>query len=192
MNKPSIAIPRSPTVQDFFVTRLLEEPLVPVGGNPTSAENAALAEALRAYSQRAGPDDFSSLIGFLQSYPTCPWTVALLTNLGLEYYHTGHYSKTLEVWRQAWELGRTATDLKGKATADRAVGELAYMHARLGRMAELDALLKSVEGRAFSGPATERITGAREGLWNMENHPEIAFRCGPLALHRIKLFLGTV
>ena len=109
-----------------------------------------------------------------------PWNVALLTNLGLEYYNTGHYSKTLEVWRQAWELGRAATDLKGKAIADRAVGELAYMHARLGQMTELTQLLKSVEGRAFSGPATERITGAREGLWNMENRPEIAFRCGPL------------
>ena len=47
--------------------------------------------------------------------------------------------------------------------ADRAVGELAYMYARLGRMTELDALLKSIEGRVFSGPATERIAGAREG-----------------------------
>lgn len=39
----------------------------------------------------------------------------------------------------------------------------------------------------FSGPATERIVGAREGLWSMRNRPEISFRCGPLALHRIKL-----
>ena len=42
---------------------------------------------------------------------------------------------------------------------------------RLGQMTELDALLKSVEGHAFSGSATERITGAREGLWNMQNPP---------------------
>src|SRR6185503_18291640 len=33
------------------------------------------------------------------------------------------------------------------------------------------------------------ISGAREGLWTMQNEPGIAFRCGPLALHRIKLFL---
>ena len=61
------------------------------------------------------------------------------------------------------------------------------MYARLGRMTELEALLKSVEGRVFVGSATEKITGARAGLWNMQNRPEIAFRCGPLALQRIKL-----
>lgn len=181
--------PTAPTPQDIFQIRLFEEPLVPIGADPTSSENGALAAALLAYSKRSGPDDFSSLTGFLEVYPKCPWNVALLTNLGLEYYRTGHYSKTLEVWGQAWELGKAATDLKGKAIVDRAVGELAYMHARLGQMTELAALLKSVEGRAFSGPATEKITGAREGLSNMENRPEIAFRCGPFALQRIKLSL---
>jgi len=138
--------------------------LLPVGAEPTPAENAALADALRGYARRSSPDDFSSLTGFLDNYPTCPWAVALLTNLGLEYYHTGHYSKTLKVWKQAWELGRAVTDLKGKAIADRAVGELACMHARLGQMTELDVLLKSVEGRAFSGPATEKMTD-RGRLW---------------------------
>src|SRR5256884_3113664 len=185
----SLHLSLNPTAQDIVQARLFEEPLVPMGAEPTPTENAALAAALQSYSKRSGPDDFSSLTGFLEIYPNSPWNVALLTNLGLEYYHTGHYSKTLEVWGQAWELGRAATDLKGKAIVDRAVGELACMHARLGQMTELDALLKSVEGRAFSGPATEKITGAREGLWNMENRPEIAFLCGPFALHRIKLSL---
>src|SRR5262249_51211367 len=32
-----------------------------------------------------------------------------------------------------------------------------------------------------------KITGAREGLWNMQNRPAISFKCGPLALSRIKL-----
>lgn len=179
----------NPTARDISLARHFEEPLVPVGAEPTQSENAALASALLGYSQRSSPDDFSSLTGFLAVYPECPWSVALLTNLGLEYYRTGYYSKALAVWGKAWELGRAATDLKSKAIADRAVGELAYMHARLGQMAELEALLESVEGRAFSGPATERITGAREGLSNMYCRPEIAFRCGPFALHRIQLSL---
>jgi hypothetical protein len=179
----------NPTAQDIFLSWFFEEPLVPIGAEPTQAENTALATALLDYTQRSSLDDFSSLTGFLARYPTCPWNVALLTNLGLEYYDTGQYSKTLDVWRQAWELGKRATDPQGKALVDRAVGELAYMHARLGQMTELDALLKSVEGRAFCGPATERMTGAREGLWKMEHRPEIAFRCGPLALLQIKLLL---
>jgi RHS repeat-associated protein len=54
-------------------------------------------------------------------------------------------------------------------------------------MNELEALLKSVENRVFVGAATEKITGAREGLWNMRNKPEISFKCGPYALQRILL-----
>jgi RHS repeat-associated protein len=177
----------NPTRQEIFRARIFEEPLVPIGGEPAEAENAALATALGRYSRRSGPDDFSGLTGFLNSQPHSRWNPALLTCLGTEYYNTGHYSLALESWRRAWELGRAATDPHGKALADRAVGELAYMYARLGRMAELEALLKSIEDRVFSGSATEKICGAREGLHNMKNCPEIAFLCGPLALHRIKL-----
>ena len=106
------------------------------------------------------------------------WNAALLTNLGLEYYNTGHYSKALGAWTQAWQLAKgAATDLRGKAMADRAVGELVYMYARLGQMAELDALLRSVKDRVFTGPATEKIVGAREGLWD-HAEPAPRFRSG--------------
>src|SRR5919205_631792 len=184
-------LPAQSTPRDIFMARLFEEPLVPIGTDPTESDTTALATALLAYSKRSSPDDFSSLTGFLQAYPKSSWKVALLTNLGLEYYHTGHYSKTLEVWRQAWELGKGATESNGKVLVDRAVGELAQMYARLGLMTELSTLLQSIETRTFSGPATERIAGAREGLWLMEHRPEIAFHCGPLALNRIKLALDS-
>lgn len=184
-----LAFSANPTAQELFRAQIFEEPLVPVGGEPTAAENDALAAALLGYAKRSGPDDFSSLTGFLERHPKSPWNAALLTGLGLEYYNTAHYSLTMPAWSEAWRLAKDATESSGKAIADRAVGELAYMFARLGRMVELDALLKSVQGRVFTGPATERISGAREGLWTMRNEPGIAFRCGPLALHRIKLFL---
>ncbi len=177
----------SPTEQEIFRARVFEEPLVPIGGKPTAAENSDLAVALLGYAKRSGADDFSSLTGFLEKHPQSPWAAALLTGLGSEYYNTAHYSLALEAWGRAWSLAKDNTDAKGKAIGDRAAAELAYMYARLGRMTELEALLNSVDGRVFVGPATEKITGAREGLWNMKNRPEIAFRCGPLALHRIKL-----
>ena len=177
----------APTPQDIFLIRIFEEPLVPIADDPAPIETTALATALSNYAQRSEPDDFSSLTGFIEAYPTSLWNAALLTNLGIAYYNIGHYSKTLEVWSQAWELAKDVTELKGKAIADRAVGELAYLYGKLGRMVELEALLKSVEDRAFSGPATEMITGSREGLVAMQIRPEISFRCGPLALHRIML-----
>jgi len=79
----------NPTSQDIFLARLFEEPLVPIGADPTPAENAALAAALLDYAKRSGPDDFSGLTGFLEAYPKSPWNAALLTNLGLEYYYRG-------------------------------------------------------------------------------------------------------
>src|SRR5205823_5026323 len=103
-----------------------------------------------------------------------------------ECYNTAHYSLAIDSWEKAWSHAKDAKDAKEKTVAHRAVGELAYMYARLGRMTELETLLKSVEGRVFVGPATEKIAGAREGLWSMQNRPGVSYRCGPLALMRIK------
>jgi RHS repeat-associated protein len=185
--RTELTFPAEPTPEEIFRARVFEEPLVPVGGNPSPAENAALAAALVSYSKRSGPDEFSSLSGFLDTYPQSPWAAALLTDLGLEYHNTAHYSLALDAWNKAWLLAKNCTDTKGKAIADRAVGELIAMHARLGHMTEVKGLLKSVEGRSFSGPATERIANARGGLADMQERPEISFRCGPLALLRIVL-----
>jgi len=100
-------------------------------------------------------------------------------------YNTAYYSRALEAWQEAWALGQKATDAKGKFLADRAVCELAGLYSRLGRMNELEALLKSVEKRMFIGGATERINIAREALSMMQHQPGISFRCGPLALQSI-------
>ncbi len=189
--KAAIQFSPVPTVEEISLARVFEEPLVPVGGVPTAVENAALAAALLGYAQRVGPDDFSSLTSFLDQHPDSPWRAALLTNLGLEYYNTARYSLSIPAWSEAWRLAKNAADPAGKAIADRAAGELAYMFARLGRMQELEALLRSLEGRVVVGPATERIAGASQGLANMQERPEIAFRCGPLALHRILHALGV-
>ena len=185
--KTGLEFSANPTTQEIFRARVFEEPFVPIGGEPGATENGALAAALLGYAKRSGPDDFASLTGFLEKHPKSTWRAALLTDLGLEYYNTAHYSLALEAWEKAWPLAKDAKDLRGKAIADRAVGELVYMYARLGRMTELEALLKSVENRGFVGAATERITGAREGLWMMQNKPEVSFKCGPYALQRILL-----
>jgi hypothetical protein len=105
----------SPTASEISRARVFEEPLIPVGGQPSAAENAALAAALLGYAQRSGPDDFSSLTGFLEAHAGTPWGAALLTDLGFEYYNTAHYARALEVWGRAWALAKDATDPRGKA-----------------------------------------------------------------------------
>src|SRR5208282_5069590 len=81
--KIGLAFSTNPTPQEFFRAHVFQEPLVPVGGEPGPADNAALAAALVGYSKRSGPDDFSSLTGFLEQHPQSPWTAALQTGLGL-------------------------------------------------------------------------------------------------------------
>jgi hypothetical protein len=88
--KTALEFSAKPSPPEIFRARIFEEPLVPLGGEPSAAENAALAAALLGYSKRSGPDDFSSLTAFLEKHPNSPWRAGLLTGLGLEYYNTAH------------------------------------------------------------------------------------------------------
>ena len=175
----------SPTVEQFFSSHALPEPLVPVGSNPTPEQNQALKVMLDAFQGRGQGDDFSSLEGLLAADPKSPWRMAVLTNLGLLYYHAGYYSKCIPAYHDAWEIGKNATDLRAKALADRAAGEYTKMLARLGRYPELKAFLVEIGDRKFIGQAAQLILAGKEGVVDMETRPDISFRCGPFALSRI-------
>ena len=90
----------NPTSEDICRARLFEEPLVSIGADPAPAENAALAAAVLGYSERSGPDDFSSLTGFLEAHPSCPWNAALLLGgmlLGANYEALYHAIRPFEI-----------------------------------------------------------------------------------------------
>src|SRR4051812_46916483 len=53
--KTGLQFSATPTTQEIFRARIFEEPLVPIDGEPTAADNAALAAALLGYSKRSGP-----------------------------------------------------------------------------------------------------------------------------------------
>src|ERR1041384_4446469 len=177
---------KAPSDADIFHCRLFPEPLVPIGGKTTLSENLALSAAINAHKNRVDQDDHSAILAFLKQFPNSPWRAALLTNLGLEYRHTGWVFKGLEAWQQAWVARKEEKKIMGKALMDRAVGELAELNARLGRRDQVEAILKEIAGRPLIGPATEKITAAREGVWMMHNEPGNAFKCGPFALERIR------
>ena len=183
----SLAFPASPTAEDIFRARIFEEPLVPMGAEPTPAENADFAAALVNYAECGGPDDFSVLTDFLDAHPGSPWNGALLTNVGLVYYRRGRYSRALQAWTSACAVALTVTDPAQKPLADRAVGELAYMLAKVGRVER--ARRPAGVGRApwllRSGDGEDRRGPGRPG--GDAGPPRVSFRCGPLALHRIML-----
>jgi hypothetical protein len=128
------------------------------------AEDAALETVLDRYEQDGKPEAVAPLEEFLVAHPDSPWRVALLTNLGLIHYHYGYFSRAIDSWEQDWQAGRTVTDPAARALVDRAVGELARMHARLGHADRLAALFDDIGQRAVTGPATEALDGAKEGL----------------------------
>jgi hypothetical protein len=187
---PNAALSLNPPDEEFFQVRVFAEPLVPFSGTTDPQENQELAQALQAFRTRQEPDDVSALTDFLAKRPNSRWAGSLLANLGTVYRWTGRLSKALEAWQEAWLLGRDQSDPHAKAIADGAVGELAGLRSRLGQAAELRALFAELEGRDLSGPATQNVAGARIGAWYMENRPNLAFRCGPFALSRIRAALG--
>lgn len=180
----------NPNVDEIRSLHLFAEPLVPVAV-PSMDDNQQFARALAAYSQRTVGDDFSALEQYLAAYPESPWNGSLIFNLGLEYYKTGWYSKALGAYQKAWPLLKNSNNPAVKPLADRAVGELALMNCRIGRKEDVSSLLQSIAGRAVVGRATELIAQAEETLWRNENQPQIAFRCGPLALSEILAYQNS-
>jgi RHS repeat-associated protein len=174
----------TPSTAEISRARVFEEPLIPIGGEPSLVENGALAAALLRYAERTSPDDFASLTDFLVQHPKSPWRATLFAGLGFEYYTTAHYSLALEAWSKALAGATEAKDTSGSIILARAAEELALLYARLGRMTELEALLKSTGWQTAPG-ASEKVNLAREALWMMQNRPEVSFRCGPLALQSI-------
>lgn len=121
--QPVVATPDPEAAARMFSVPGLEEPLVATGAT-TAAEDAVLHALLDRY-QRPSPDgtrDLAAFERFLQDHPQSAWRMAVLTNLGLIHYRDGYFSRAIDAWTQAWAAGRTATEPRARALADRAIG----------------------------------------------------------------------
>ena len=167
-----------------------EEPLI-VTSATTHEEDIALLAAIELYQHRNSDDDYHALTDFLVAHPESGWEAALLTNLGLSYYHAGRFSMAIDAWEKAWKFGKAVSEPRGKTLIDRALGELMRMHARIGHADRLEELFAEMGSRAVTGPATEAVAGAREGLWMMRHEPGISYLCGPMALKNLLLSQGA-
>ncbi|MEQ1742928.1 MAG: RHS repeat-associated core domain-containing protein [Candidatus Nitrotoga sp.] len=167
-----------------------EEPLIATSAT-THEEDIALLAAIELYQHRSSDDDYHALTDFLIAHPESGWEAALLTNLGLSYYHAGRFSMAIDAWEKAWKSGKAVSETRGKALIDRALGELMRMHARIGHADRLEELFAEMGSRAVTGSATEAVAGAREGLWMMRHEPGISYLCGPMALKNLLLSQGA-
>ena len=168
-------------VNALRMDRTLPESLI--ANRPASqAEIDGLEAALARYRTSRDFENVQPITDFMKSHPQSPWDVSLLTNLGSIHYQYGYFGKAIDDWGAAWVLGKTATEPAQRAIAEQAFGELVRMHARLGHAPELKVLLTELGDRKLIGSASEMVTGAREGLWMMQNNPGVAYLCGPKAV----------
>jgi RHS repeat-associated protein len=190
-----VAMPAPPPIKYFPG---LEESLVAMGP-VTEEENKDLDIALKSFhdtAAKAAPgsdfDDYvKPLQAFITLHPQSKWNAALYLDIGMGYYRAGYYSKVFEPLEKSWQLGRNAQNPQAHLMIDRAVGELARMHARLGHAKELEALFADLGKRPIGGPATELIQGAREGLWGFHENPGESYLCGPFALKNLLTALNA-
>jgi RHS repeat-associated protein len=193
--KQPVQFSKAPTDQELIDCAILPEPLVLIGGRSDARGNRALANALLSQSNPGGEKvrrDHADTPGyrlrqFLAQNPKSHWRASILLNLGLMERQSGYYTRALASLEEAWSLSQNATDHRGQALANRALGEVAELNARLGRRQRLEALFRDLDAspRKLSGPVTEKLGRARQGVWLMQNQPEKAYRCGPMALDRI-------
>lgn len=174
----------------------LEEPFVAT--RATSAEDdRALDVAIAAFRIAAAklPTDASSYLAplarFVETHPGSGWNAAVLTNLGIVYYRAGYFGRALDSWRAAWSGGRDATDPRVRAVVDRALSELARLHARLGHVDELESLVKDARGRALGDAAAAAMASARQRAWILRRDPGAASLGGPSALKQLLIAHGT-
>jgi RHS repeat-associated protein len=180
---PKLRLSSDPSDSELMIARCFTDPLVPSAGEPRPGENADLAKALLAVHDT--PQDLTPLTAFLSRHPDSRWKASLLANLGPIYFQQGYWSKARAALAEAWALSKDATESRLKAIADRDLGDLAIIYARLGDTEHLDALLTEATGRDVQGAGTGPVAAARTSLWFMKNNVGKAFRCGPAAIKRI-------
>lgn len=178
------------SLKSISESRVFAEPLVARGAAPSPAEAEELARVIGRYLATKDQEDLSLFSSYLGRFPGNPWRVSILVGMGNSYRFHGYFTRAIEVWEEAWSVAQSSNDARAVNDASSAVGGLAELYARLGRMDRLNALLKEVEGQPLSAVAREQISAAAHGLWLMRNEPTRSFRCGPLGLAMLKASQG--
>jgi len=181
-----------PRDDEFMKFRLFAEPLLPMGGHTSPAENKAFAAAVTTFAQNPSSDNMEQLEKFLSDYPNSAWRVSLLTNMGILYRDGGYWVEAFSSWEKAWQLGKMETEPMRKLIVDQALGSAADLALKISWVDYLKMLLEQAKGRDLHGPASELISNARAGLYLMQKDETKTARCGPLAVRRILASIDRV
>lgn len=180
---PPVSEEQTPTGSVSLAERygLFQESLVAFHP-PTAQDHRDLASAIAAYRASGQAARITPLRRYLDEHPRSPWRASLLLNMALAREQAGYFSDTIALLEAAAQVPSPPDNAAAQALSYRILGERLRLHTRFGHRAQLAALLPGQQKSPFMGAASEAITAAREGLWQMTRQPEEALRCGILAL----------
>lgn len=151
-------------------------------------EQADWLAAMRRFAQRAERDDFIALDDFLGQHPQGAWATPLRLRFAEELYLTGHYSRAVRTLGEVWaERVKPGAQVNGVLYVHAGV-KLAELYARLGRVEQVQPLLAELAPLRLGSADTEVVRSIQQGVAIMLAQPEKAFRCGSLALERLRVF----
>ena len=155
------------------------------------AEQAAFNRAMDLFSRRTERDDFSATDQFLKQFPKGAWSPALRLQLAEEFYATGWYSRTLRTLEELWAERSLHPTPEAALMFTRIGARLAEVSARVGRREDVERLVAELGKATMHPDDIETLRGVQQGLVTMQTRPEAAFRCGALALERVRVFLNS-
>jgi RHS repeat-associated protein len=175
---------RMPVIERIVSAPVFEEPLTWVGDEvPGIEESEALWGAIDLMREHGPQLGFEALEVFLEEYPGSVWVPSLRSNLAKRYRELGRYTLALEHWELAWAETASARDPGGKQVADFTLAHWTRLLASLGRREQLALLLPGTfDRRLDGGPLQELFLATQEGFQRMVKEPEVAYRCGTLAV----------
>lgn len=160
------------------------EALIPFGATPLTPDRE-LEQAIAAYKAAGHSVRVEALQQYLAQHPQSPWKPALLANIGLMYQKQAYLSRALDYLAQARHAMPKPDTPAQQALADAVLGEELRLHAQLGHVGEVKGLLTEVGERPLLGSAQENKYQAGLALWNIEQSPTTALRCGLVALRSV-------
>ena len=175
-------LPANYSDSDVFAAALFLEPLVPTEGEESPEERAALREVINTGTESHGD---AALREFVTRFPRSRWKAAMEYNLAANSYRRGYFSRALTHWENAYQASKGSELPQAKALADHSLAELVNMHARLGRIEDMEPLLREAVARNPVGAAQQMLFTSQGALWQMKNNPGICFKCGTYALANV-------
>ena len=160
------------------------EGLVWIGTEPSQQQSDRLLLILQDLKKPVWRDEVEK---FLNDYPDSPWAASLHHAYACFCQRTGRTTKALDHWEAGWKLVKDDTSVKGQRRLGGAIlANWMDQLSSLGRHDKLKELIAVGDQWQFvNHQDREKFLAAKNSYHLMGTHPEMAFRCGTLALKAV-------